>query len=330
MTLPVSGNSISLSQVNTELGRAASNALSMNDASLRSLFQAGGSGTIVSMSQGLGKGIGYVLLTTGSGSYTLPVTNTAIRVYCIGGGGSGGGGTGRTANTGPYTGGGGGGSGGCTYTTYTLSSQTVYYNIGAGGAAVGGRDGGYSGAVPGNAGGTTWISQNSGNVNPILSATGGGGGGSSVYAGLTTGTGGGSGGGGSGTIAIASTSGGNSYYPTQSLYTSAYNSYLQANGGGGYGGGGYNISGISVSKASNALGGVGNDIGRILTDSYGYPYLASNNYTWVAGYSLRDAAGGTGYGGGGGGGGKDNEYWGGGYTTGAAGSGGAILIIWGQ
>lgn len=55
MTLPVSGNSISLSQVNTELGRSATATINMNDSAVRSLFGKAGSGTTISMSDGLGK-----------------------------------------------------------------------------------------------------------------------------------------------------------------------------------------------------------------------------------------------------------------------------------
>lgn len=55
MTLPVSPNPISLSQVNVELGRSATAAISMNDSAVRTLFGAGGSGTGISMSSGRGK-----------------------------------------------------------------------------------------------------------------------------------------------------------------------------------------------------------------------------------------------------------------------------------
>ena len=55
MTLPASGNSISLNQVNTELGRTATALIEMNDAAVRTLFGVGGSGTTISMSSGFGK-----------------------------------------------------------------------------------------------------------------------------------------------------------------------------------------------------------------------------------------------------------------------------------
>jgi hypothetical protein len=54
MTLPV--GTISLSQVNTELGRSATASINMNDAAVRTLAGVGGSGTIISMSNLQGKG----------------------------------------------------------------------------------------------------------------------------------------------------------------------------------------------------------------------------------------------------------------------------------
>ena len=55
MTLPASGNTISLSQVNTELGRGSTANISMNETAVRSLFGRAGSGTTISMSDGWGK-----------------------------------------------------------------------------------------------------------------------------------------------------------------------------------------------------------------------------------------------------------------------------------
>ena len=56
MTLPVTpGSSISLSQVNVELGNASTAQLNMNNTALRALFGKVGSGTTISMSDGSGK-----------------------------------------------------------------------------------------------------------------------------------------------------------------------------------------------------------------------------------------------------------------------------------
>lgn len=70
MTLPVSPNPISLSQVNVDLNKAANALISLNDSVVRSLFGVP-SGTI-SLSQGYGKkanySINYVIVGGGGGS----------------------------------------------------------------------------------------------------------------------------------------------------------------------------------------------------------------------------------------------------------------------
>jgi hypothetical protein len=55
MPLPNIGSSISLSQVNVELGLSSTATISMNDSAVRTLFGVGGSGTAISMDQGFGK-----------------------------------------------------------------------------------------------------------------------------------------------------------------------------------------------------------------------------------------------------------------------------------
>jgi hypothetical protein len=68
MALPGSGSTISLNQVNTELGRSATATIDMNDSALRSLFQKTGSGTTISMSDGWGKANFTVAYSSGFGN----------------------------------------------------------------------------------------------------------------------------------------------------------------------------------------------------------------------------------------------------------------------
>jgi hypothetical protein len=66
MTLPASG-SLSLSQVNTELGRNASASINLNDSQVRSLAGVGGSGTQISMSSLIGKSSEFIVNMYGGG-----------------------------------------------------------------------------------------------------------------------------------------------------------------------------------------------------------------------------------------------------------------------
>ena len=68
MALPASPNTISLSQVNTELGRSATATIDMNDSAVRSLFGKAGSGTTISMSDGHGKSSFTVAYSGGFGN----------------------------------------------------------------------------------------------------------------------------------------------------------------------------------------------------------------------------------------------------------------------
>jgi hypothetical protein len=72
MALPSSGNSISLSQVNVELGRSATASINLNDAAVRSLF--GRASGAISMSDGFGKSSGFSFtktITTNTQNYNL-------------------------------------------------------------------------------------------------------------------------------------------------------------------------------------------------------------------------------------------------------------------
>ena len=113
-TLPVSPNSISMSQVNTELGIAATTTISLNDSAVRTLF--GKASGAISMGDGLGK----------SRSYT-------VDVLLLAGGGAGGSGNNNS------NGHGGGGAGGLldirTFTVYVGSGYNI--TVGAGGTTTG-------------------------------------------------------------------------------------------------------------------------------------------------------------------------------------------------
>jgi hypothetical protein len=67
MALPASGNSISLSQVNTELGRSATATIGLGDSAVRALFGVASSGAI-SMSSGFGKSNFTVAYSGGFGN----------------------------------------------------------------------------------------------------------------------------------------------------------------------------------------------------------------------------------------------------------------------
>ena len=67
MTLPASGNSISLNQVNTELGRSATATIGLGDSAVRALFGVASSGAI-SMSSGFGKSNFTVAYSGGFGN----------------------------------------------------------------------------------------------------------------------------------------------------------------------------------------------------------------------------------------------------------------------
>ena len=102
MTLPVSPNAISLSQVNTELGYSSTAVISLNDTAIRSLF--GKASGVISMSDGHGKAYFAPSDTTYTGTgiggtgptstlaYSLPVNGAGINQLHIivwGGGGAG-------------------------------------------------------------------------------------------------------------------------------------------------------------------------------------------------------------------------------------------------
>lgn len=85
MPLPSSGNTISLNQVNVELGIGGTANITMNNTSVRTLFGKPGSGNIIAMSDGWGKS-GIVPVNIGAITYsqssiwpgTTPVSNAIM------------------------------------------------------------------------------------------------------------------------------------------------------------------------------------------------------------------------------------------------------------
>jgi len=75
MTLPV--GQISLSQVNTELSRPATQIIPMNDSAVRTLAGVGGSGTVISMQNLQGKSA-ELALTISSNTYNYNLYNAAV------------------------------------------------------------------------------------------------------------------------------------------------------------------------------------------------------------------------------------------------------------
>ena len=219
MALPSSGSAISFSQINTEIGRSATAALSMDDATLRLVF--GVSSGQISMSQGQGKSyalnVSYFVLAGGAAGAK------GVGGYSYGGAGGGGGyytGADVSFQMGvAYTvtvGAGGTGVQGSQASNPGSSSQFSTYTPGGGNGGSNYGDGGssgspqnnsgagrfsfaqYSGGAGGGAGGSTGGSTGGAGVSSSYSGSsntyGGGGGGSSDYVSGSGQDGGGNGG----------------------------------------------------------------------------------------------------------------------------------------
>ena len=141
MALPSSGNSISLQQVNVELGNTGTDAINMGSSAVRGLF--GVSSGAIDMSDGFGKSnappdpITYT--TAGSTATTIDASVRAIGVQIIGGGG---GGCSAQGNAGAFFGTGGGGAGGNIIAYFNVSGGETLTAVrgaaGAGGVATNG------------------------------------------------------------------------------------------------------------------------------------------------------------------------------------------------
>jgi len=180
MPLP-NNTTISLNQVNSELGRSATANINMNDSAVRTLAGVCGSGSPISMSNLWGKSnrVQYsdVLATFSSNGgtqyYTVPAGVTSVRVKVWAGGGAA-----ASGPSGPVGGGGGYVQGDIAVT----AGQSLTINVGEGGRGWNGDEGFGGNAFPAGGNGA-----NSG---------GGGGGRSEVFygsAGLIAGGGGASG-----------------------------------------------------------------------------------------------------------------------------------------
>lgn len=230
MVLPSSGI-IYLSQVNTELGKATTTAISLGQADVRQLFQVA-AGATISLSQGYGKGVSASQADWGpqaNFNFTIPwYNNLYVEVRGAGGGGAGGAGS-RTeprpvteanpsgADAVIYSRGNPGGTGGAS----AFYSSTALIGYGGGGGTCNAPFSESIGptGVAGTASGGSYNAQGGG--------SGGGGGGGSAYE--ATG-----GNGGAGGVAAINFSRGAAGAPVP--YT-AYTIQVGSGGGGGARGG---------------------------------------------------------------------------------------------
>lgn len=228
LTLPSSPNTISFSQVNVELGRPATQQLTMGnsaDTAMRALFGKPTQGTAISMSDGWGKTYGY-----------------SIEILIVGGGGSGG--TGGFDNT---AGGGGGAGAVLTGSVFLIPGTGYSIAVGSGGPVPGSNSSGNNG---GNSSFDVYI------------ANGGGGGGSGGNGGAgQPGKAGGCGGGGGGRNGAAGGATNQVGYSGFTAYGFAGGSSIsgvssgQDAGGSGGGGTGPGAAGYTVNGQNGTSGG---------------------------------------------------------------------------
>lgn len=236
MALP-SGTTITLNQVNVELGRGGTNFIDMNDSAVRTLAGVGGSGSIIRMSDLWGKSnvTTYNYFYTGyTQTLGVPGGKTNATVYLWGGGGASG-----------FACGAGGGAGCVVANIQVAGGQTIYMNIGGGG--INGFSGGAGGWPDGGA--SSWV------------GGGGGGGGTNLYTGAAQVIAGGGGGGQDNNTPPYDCFSGNGYGGGTGGSGSPGGS-----GGGRFccpGNGGYNtwnggINSVSINAVGDRLGNPGN------------------------------------------------------------------------
>ena len=133
MVLPVAPNTIYLSQVNTELGKAYNTFISLNQADVRQLFQVPTDRSTIYMSTGYGRGVAasgrlWEKGTAGDHNFVVPWYNTMfVDVRGAGGGG-------EEALYSGQTGGILGGAPGITGGASLFNAVTQVYGFGGGGA----------------------------------------------------------------------------------------------------------------------------------------------------------------------------------------------------
>lgn len=301
MTLPASG-SISLSQVNVELGLSSTASINMNASNVRTLF--GKASGAISMSDGYGKS------NRAAVSYTIGsnTANASINVASLSGYSAGTSDITITVNSGVYVYSTSTGTPGLTLTGGTTGDTITLVNNGF----IMGR-GGNGGPVDGAAGGPALSLGFNTTVNNTNGAAyiGGGGGGGGAFDGGGGGAGGGNGGGpNNGSGGAPGASGSNGGYSSAS---GTYGTYYYIGGGGGgrifpgsggaggpgghpsnwYGRGG-GAGGGGTSGSSNSYGGAGgssNNVGGTTSGGGGGgPYSAAS-----AGGGGWGASGGTTY-----------------------------------
>lgn len=283
MTLPASG-SISLSQVNTELGLSSTASISLNDSAVRTLF-AKSSGAIA-MSDGYGKSNTFPFTISSN------QTNANLRSLAISAGWNGTTRVVATIGSGVYISSNSTGTPALTVNgSFPNGVELVNNGIIVGMGGNGGRGGGYSSGlsgVSGSAGGlalSVSVSTTITNNNTIAGGGGGGGGGcSNSFVSCGVGYNEPSGGGGGGRSSAAANSSGGAGGQTFSTYASAGGagtvSSAGSGGSGGFGGGnggnwgsaGSN-GGIDAYQSPNTAGSGG---------SGGAAVSGNSNITWAA------------------------------------------------
>ena len=290
MTLPVTPNAISLSQVNTEMNRASDTQISLNQDYCTALSGQTGPYDMNTL-HGKARSSGTTTITTGSGSFTVPLGVVALTISITGGKGGRGG---TDVHAGQI-----GWAGDTVAGTIAVSYGQVYsYWCGGNGGngvnganAAGGAAGvstspvasgsvNFSGGRGGNSG--TYPSSNSG-------SGGGGGGASGLYLGTTPIAIAGGGGGGAGAGSSGGVRGQSGLYTTTTVGGAGKAPVNADFGGDGAGGGGYPLGGLGGTYQAQDYDGQPGTSGKTLapvgcTDTAGLnavtTYTACVSLSW--------------------------------------------------